>query len=199
MNKQEFLDVLAKELSGLPQDDTAEVISFYSEMIADGIEDGLSEEEAIASAGDISEIVKKAISDIPLTKIAKERIKKNRKLKTLEIVLLAVGSPIWLALGVSALAVVLSLYVSFWAVIVSFWAIFASLIGGALSGVAALVIFCYTNNLIAGFATLSAGIVCAGLSIFAFFGCKAATKGLLILTKKMIIAIKNCFIKKEAA
>ena len=46
---------------------------------------------------------------------------------------------------------------------------------------------------------IGAGIVCAGLSIFMFYGCKAATKGILVLTKKLAVWIKNCFIKKEEA
>jgi len=38
-----------------------------------------------------------------------------------------------------------------------------------------------------------------GLSIFLFYGCKAATAGTLILTKKMALWTKNIFIKKEDA
>ena len=49
MNKQEFLVQLRNALSGLPKDDIEERIEFYSEMIEDRIEEGLSEEEAIAS------------------------------------------------------------------------------------------------------------------------------------------------------
>jgi len=46
---------------------------------------------------------------------------------------------------------------------------------------------------------IGSGLVLAGLSVFVFFGCKAATKGLIILTKKTALAVKKCFIKKEAA
>ena len=47
MRKQEFLTELRKGLSGLPQDDIEERLSFYSEMIDDQIEEGLAEEEAV--------------------------------------------------------------------------------------------------------------------------------------------------------
>lgn len=197
MNKQEFIAQLRKELSGLPQKETEEVISFYSEMIDDGIEDGLSEEEAVASVGDLSEIAQKAVADIPLSKIAKERIRKRGRLSALEIVLLVLGSPIWLALGISALAVIFSVYVSLWTIIICIWAVFASLIGGFIGGICSGAVFIYTNNTPAGLALLAAALVCAGLSIFAFFGCKAATKGVIWITKKLAIFIKNCFIKKE--
>ena len=54
-------------------------------------------------------------------------------------------------------------------------------------------------NKISGAVMLLGGIVCAGLSIFMFFGCKAVTKGILILTKKIALRIKSCFIRKENA
>ena len=47
MNKEEFLSELRTKLSGLPQEDIEERISFYSEMIDDRMEDGISEEEAV--------------------------------------------------------------------------------------------------------------------------------------------------------
>lgn len=123
MSKQEFLAQLRKGLSGLPQDDIEERLTFYSEMIEDRIEEGLSEEEAISAAGSIDEIVAQVVADIPLAKIARERIKAKRRLKAWEIVLLALGSPIWLSLGIAAVAVILSLYVSLWSVIISLWAV----------------------------------------------------------------------------
>jgi len=43
-----------------------------------------------------------------------------------EIVLLTLGSPIWLSLGIAAVAVILSLYISLWAIIFSLGAVFAS-------------------------------------------------------------------------
>ena len=45
MNKQEFITSLYNRLSGLPQNDIENSIEFYSEMIDDRIEEGLTEEE----------------------------------------------------------------------------------------------------------------------------------------------------------
>lgn len=198
MSKQEFLAQLRKGLSGLPRDDIEERLTFYSEMIEDQIEEGLSEEEAVSAIGCVDEIVAQVVAEIPLMKIAKERIKSKRRLSAGEIVLLALGSPIWLSLGVAAFAVILSLYISLWAVIISLWSVFVSLAACSIGGVLACVIFAVGGNGASGIAMLAAGIVCAGLSIFMFYGCKAATIGTLLLTKKMAIYIKNCFIKKEA-
>ena len=56
MTKQEFLSRLREGLSGLPEDDIAERLTFYGEMIDDRIEDGLSEEEAVAEVGSVDDI-----------------------------------------------------------------------------------------------------------------------------------------------
>lgn len=197
MTKQEFLASLRKGLSGLPQSDLEERLSFYGEMIDDRMEEGLSEQEAVSAVGSVEEIISQIIGDTPLAKLAKERVKKKGHLKGWEIVLLILGSPIWLSLGIAAVAVILSLYISLWAVIISLWAVFTSLIGCTLGGmVAGIVLFCSGNRL-PGTALFAASIVCAGLSVFMYYGCKAATKGILVLTKRIPIWIKNCFIKKE--
>lgn len=107
MSKQEFLERLRKGLSGLPQNDIEERLTFYSEMIEDRKEDGISEEEAVSAVGTVDEIVAQVVSEIPLVKIAKERIKPKRRLSVGEIVLLILGSPIWLSLGIAAFAVIL--------------------------------------------------------------------------------------------
>ncbi len=199
MSKQEFLAQLRKGLSGLPQDDIEERLIFYSEMIEDRKEEGLSEEEAVSAVGTVDEIVTQVVAETPFAKIAKERIKSKRRLSAGEIVLLALGSPVWLSLGIAAFAVILSLYISLWAVIISLWAVFASFAACSIGGVLACVVFIVDGNGASGLAMLSAGIVCAGLAIFMFYGCKAATKGTLILTRKIAIWTKNCFIKKEVA
>ena len=199
MNKQEFLVQLRKGLSGLPKEDIEERLTFYSEMIDDKTEDGIPEETAVREIGDVSELVSQIIADIPLTKLVKEKITPKKKLKVWEIVLLVLGSPIWLPLLIAAFAVILSLYVVLWSVIIALWAVFAALAACGFAGIAAGVYFAVGGNVLTGIAVIGAGIVCAGLSVFMFFGCKAVTKGILKLTKKFAIRIKNCFIKKEEA
>ncbi len=199
MRKQDFLAQLRKGLSGLPREDVEERLAFYGELIDDHMEDGLSEEEAVAAVGTIDEIITHVVADTPLLKVAKERLKSKRQLRAWEIMLLALGSPLWLSLGIAAVAVILSLYISLWSVIVSLWAVFGSLIGGAVGGLAAGIVLACTGNGLNGIVLISAGLVCAGLSIFTFYGCKAATKGTVILTKKLTIRTKNGFIRKEAA
>ena len=182
MCKQEFLEQLRKGLSGLPQDEIEERLTFYSEMIEDRKEEGLSEEEAVASVGDAAEITGQILADSPVQPVAR----KNRRLKTWEIVLLVLGSPVWLSLLIAVAAVVFSLYVSLWAVILSLWAVFAAVTVFSV-GIAALGIgFALNGNVPAGMVMIGEGFICAGVAIFLFFGCKAATKATLWLTKKLI-------------
>lgn len=197
MNKQEFLDRLRQALSGLPQEDIEERLAFYGEMIDDRVEDGLTEQEATAAIGSADEIAAQIVADTPLTKIVRERVRPKRRLRTWEIVLLVLGSPIWLSLLIAAFAMGLSVYVVIWAVVVSLWAVDAALIVSALGGVTVGVLQLSRGE--AGLALVGAGITLAGLSIFLFFGCKAATKGAAILTKKIAKWFKALLRKKEDA
>lgn len=196
MTKMQFLMSLHNKLSGLPQNEIEERLNFYSEMIEDRIEEGVSEEEAVAQIGTVDEIAEQIIADIPLTKIAKEKIKPKRRIKAWEIVLLILGSPLWLSVLIAIFAVIFSFYVCLWAVIISLWASFVAIIGGAFGGIASGVVLVLNKNGLTGVLLIAAGLVCAGISIFFFFGCKAATKGIVFLTKKPILSLKKSFIKK---
>ncbi len=199
MTKLNFILELHDRLSSLPQKEIEERIDFYVEMIEDRMEEGIPEEEAVADIGTIDEIADQIIADVPLTAIVKKTVKSKKKLKVWEIVLISAGFPVWLPLLISAFAVILALYAVFWAIIISLWAVFASFCACALGGIASGAGFCFTENLPVGIAMIAAGIVLAGLSILMFYACKLATKGTLVLTKKIALFIKKCFMKKEVA
>ena len=197
MNKQEFLNALQAGLSGLPQEDIEERLAFYSEMIDDRMEEGMTEEEAVALAGPIEEIVVQTVDEIPLPKIVKERIRPKRRKSAGEIILLILGFPLWFPLLIAFAAVMFSLYIVIWSLLISLWAVEVSLWAGALGGVAAFVICLVRGDTLTGFAFLAAGLVCAGLSVFLFLGCVEASKGVIRLTKTIARWIKTLFIKKE--
>ena len=197
MTKQEFIVKLTLELNGLPKADIEERVGFYSEMIDDRIEAGLSEEDAVADIGSVEDVVAQILSDIPLGKIVKEKIKPKRRFNWWEITLIAIGSPIWFTLLISAFAIVISLYASLWALVASLWAVGAALAGCALGGIALAVIMFTQSNVLGGIATLGAAFVCAGLSIPLFFACRAATVATAKLAKTIVLATKRLFIRKE--
>lgn len=198
MTKREFLEELRKRLSDLNDEDYEASVSYYEEMINDRMEDGLSEEEAVAEVGSPAEAAAHILEEIPLGKIIKARVSPKKKLPLWVVILLIVGSPIWLSLLVSAVSVVVSLYASLWAVVGSLWGVFASLAVSGTACVMAFPVMAMQDYFYSGLASFGAGLFVLGLAIFAFFGCHYATKGTVFLTKKLVLLIKCAFVRKEA-
>ena len=199
MTKFKFLSELEEKLSGLPKSDINERLQFYSEMIDDRVEEGLSEEQAIADIGSSDEIAEQIIRETPLVKIVKKRLEPKRRLTAWEIVLIVLGFPVWLPILISIFAVALSVYATLWSLIVSLWAVFASFVGGGFGGILSGLLLSFTPNLPSGLFLIFAGIFLLGLSVLLFFGSREATRGTAILTKKIALWIKRLFLRKEAA
>lgn len=197
MSKQEFLQQLRYGLNGLPAQEIEERVSFYMEMIDDKMEEGLSEEEAVKSVGPVDKIVSQILADIPLSKCIKEKITPKRKLGALEIILIILASPIWLSVLGALASVALSLYLSLWAVVISLWAVFGSVIVSSICGIIFGVVYAVKGHGIICLAYIGGSLVCMGIGIFMFFGCKAATKGTVLLLRNLLLWIKSKFIKKE--
>ncbi len=197
MTKLEFILALNERLSGLPADDVRERLNFYSEMIEDRVEEGISEEDAVAAVGSVDEIAAQIKSEFSPTRGTVKPPKRRHGAWTLA--LLVLGSPVWLPLLISAAAIVISLYAVIWSVIVSLWSAFASLAAIALCGlVTGAAVAAYENALV-GIAMIGAGLICAGVSVLLFFACRAATTGTARLTVIFARCIRKCFSKREAA
>ena len=101
MTKHEFLKRLEKAIRKLPKEERNRFLSYYKEMIEDRVEDGLTEEQAVAEREDISVIADRILKEL------KQKKKKGW-------IWAAISSPIWvpvLAVGVcAACAVVLAVY-----------------------------------------------------------------------------------------
>lgn len=198
MDKADFLAELKLRLSGLPQSDREERLLFYREMIDDRMEEGLTE-EALAQIGTVDEIADQITAETPLSLLVAEKARQSRGMKPWEILLLALGSPVWVPLLIAALAVGLSLYAAVWAVMVSLWAVVFSLAAGAAAGVFLAAGYLTQGNFPGAAFLLGAGAISAGLGILLFFGCWALTKGWLRLTKRALLGMKELFMRKERA
>ena len=196
MQKAEFLLKLKNGLSGLPHEDIDERLSFYEEMINDKIEEGMSEQDAVKELGTIDDIVSQTVSDIPLGKRVKEKIKPKRTLKAWEIVLIVLGSPVWVPVLISLFAVILFLYICMLAVAISLFAVDVSFLAVFLGCVASSVIFISVNRFMLAAVCFFAGLLFAGLTIFMFYGCIYVSKGLLIMIKKSGIRIKTKLVNR---
>ena len=199
MNKQEFLLALRGALSALPEADIRASLDYYAEIIDDRMEEGIPETEAVASLGSVVAAAEQILLDMPLPKLVKARVKPKRKLRAWEIVLIAVGSPVWFPILLTLAVVVLAVYIVLWAVAVSLYAADIGVGAGFVAGVAGAALMFVMGNPASALALLSAGFVCGGLTIFGFFGCNAAAKGIWRLGKLMWRDIKSCFIRKEEA
>ena len=210
MNKKEFLSKLKRNLYDLPLSEIQERLNFYSEMIDDLVEEGLTEEQAVLKIGDTNEIAKQIISDATFNDVVEETLNPQKKIKGWQLALLIIGSPLWFSLLVAGVAVVFSLivagvavvfslFVSLFAVLVSLWAVFISLIACSIASVIVFIIYLFIGNALTGFAVLGAGFVCAGLSIFSCYFCKAFTKLNVFLSKKLLVHVKTQFSKRRKA
>ncbi|MBC3796609.1 DUF1700 domain-containing protein [Acetobacterium tundrae] len=196
MNKTEFLSCLEKKLAGLPENEVEKTRSFYLEMIDDRSEDGMSEEEAVAAMGNIDDIVKAAMLELPLTTLMKTKMRPKARLKAWEIVLLVLGFPLWFTLLAAFVVVILSVYVSVWAVIISLYATVAALVLSGLAGIFGG-LFCLFQNFAASLFILGSGLICGGIGILAFFGVTALSVWLVKLTGLFLRWIKSLFITRE--
>ena len=62
MKKLEFINALGGALSQLPPDEVRPLLDYYVEAIDDRVEDGMTEEAAIASLGSMEELSRKILS-----------------------------------------------------------------------------------------------------------------------------------------
>ena len=184
MTKTEFILTLSHRLSPLPQEEIAERTSFYIEIIDEYIEEGLSEAEAVERIGDPEEIISQILKDTAPVVVPEANYKPKKKRKVWQTVLLIVGSPVWVALLIAGAAMVLALYIALWALILSLWSVFVSSIGSSLGFLIAGIVWICNRGLPAGVAMMGAALICAGLAILLYYGCMAATRGTICLTKK---------------
>ena len=192
MNKAEFTQQLTNSLAGLSQYDISRSVDYYTEMIDDRVEDGMSEEDAVAALGSIDEIRSKILEEVPITKIVKEKMTPKRSFGAGEIVLLVLGSPVWLPLLLAGIIVILAIYISFWSIIFSLYVADFSVF---ISGIAGLIIAVIKPG--GPFGALfyaGCGIALIGVSILLFFGFNQVTKGLLFISKMIILGIKKMFV-----
>ena len=199
MKRIEFLNQLKARLWALPEADVQCSLDYYGEMIDDRMEDGLSEEEAVAAIGDLDEIVKQILTEsprMPVTVKKEENYQKQKRgLETWMIVLLVLGSPLWIPLVASVIGTVFSIYVSLWAVVIALYAVAFALAVAALGCIVGS--FFMVGRIAEVMVAWGAALLCAGLAILLFMLGNLAGKGMVKLTKLCWKGIQNLFRGKE--
>ena len=190
MTKEIFLNELRNRLRGLSKEAIDSRIEFYSEMIDDSMEEGLSEEEAIAKIGTVDEVINKILEDTPLLKIVKEKSKPKKTWRAWEIVLLVLGFPLWFPLGLTAIILMLVGYLLIWIAALIVYVVFISIAAASVGGVVLAVISVASGNMFYAGISLAGGIVCAGLAILLYYASIYVTKAMIKLSKKIALGIK---------
>ena len=111
---------------------------------------------------------------------------------------MVLGSPIWLSIIFSLIAVAISLYAVLWSLVVSLWAVFVSFAACSLALPLAGIFFALNGHLWSGLACFSVGLVLIGLGIFVYFGSVYAVKAVVWLTKELFSRLRNLSVKREA-
>ena len=89
MNKQEFLQALEKRLGDLGAEERAQALEFCAEGIDDRMEDGRSEEEAVAALGSVEDVARDLLADRPLKDVVRERVRREGDAGRIVLLILA--------------------------------------------------------------------------------------------------------------
>ena len=199
MARTDFLDELKNLIKDYPVEETEKSIEYYNEMIDDRIEDGMSEEDAVKSLGDVKDIAKEIEIEMPMKTIVKKKVKekKEENIPIWVILLLVLGFPVWapllLALGIGAF----SLYIALWSVVLALWAVDAALFVSVIAGLLAIGITMVKGSMLSAIIYFGATLVLIGLALLGLIGCFYASKGLAALFAAIFRSIKKKLISKN--
>ncbi len=196
MTKEVFLRELEAGLHQLPADEVQRRKAYYEELIADMMEDGISEENAVAKLGDLSEIVDEILKDTPLPTLVKTKLRPKHGWTTAAIVVTVLGAPLWLSLLLALIAVAFAMVIAICSIVL---ALFLSVVALGCFGVMTMI---HGFGLFAtggGYAIFSigAGFLMLGLVCLAFLAAKYASIGLFRGARWLFRAVKGLFIVKE--
>lgn len=197
MNKQQFLDALRRGLSQLPEEEIEKQTAYYSELIDDMVEDGMSEWEATERLGSVQEIYENILQDMPLPLLVRTKAKPRGGWTAITVILVILGFPIWFSLAVALFAVILAVYASLWAVGISVFAAVLAIIICAVV-LAAFFFILIFKNISAAVLAMGAGLILAGIGLLLGLGAFYLCKGILKATVSIGRAVKRLFIRKES-
>ena len=195
MNKQQFLAAVRLNAASVPPEELTALLDYYTEMIDEAMDEGCTEEEAVARLGSWDEIREQihtfraepnpvsiiqpqpsfnnaqpeTNTAVPASEPAKVKRWKNISLPTWAVVLLILTSPVWgtvvLTLLIVLFAVIFSLVVIGGALVISLFAVVIALAVVGVVGIPAGVVLLATSGIAPFLLTLGGGLVCVGLAI----------------------------------
>lgn len=161
MTKTEYLKKLRHALRQVKAEERNKSLAYFGEVIDDRMEDGVSEQDALAELESVEAAAERIISEAR----AQGQIKPRRSLW--EIALIVLGFPLWFPLMLTIAVVVLTVYGLVWVIIAVLFIVSAALAVSGLAGVIGLFML-LSSNIAAAFAVLGLGLACAGLGVAVF-------------------------------
>ncbi len=171
MKKLEFINELGAQLHSMPTEEVRPLLDYYMEIVADRMEDGMTEEEAIDSLGPISELAEKILAEQPQpepqsgpiptpTPIPEPVSQEKRRWTGSSIALAVVLSPLWLALLCILIGVEIAVWVTLASLVVSAG---ATILVGIAGSILSLIPMFDPVSLSARIFVSGCCLVCAGL------------------------------------
>ena len=194
MKKDDYLDRIRQLLQGMPPEDLDRSLAFYAESIADRMEDGMSEAEAVASMESPEEVAKAILMEQPLAKLVKARAREKHP-GALEIVLLILGAPLWLPLVLVVLLLALVAVLLLWVFALVFAAVTLALGLAAVAVMAGLFLSLTKLGLPGILVALSAALLLAGLAILMGFAVVGMGKLAVAAGKALVRGVKSLLIR----
>nr|WP_249436012.1 DUF1700 domain-containing protein [Paenibacillus sp. Marseille-Q4541] len=188
VTKSKFLSELAEKLKNLPQSEISKSIDFYSEIIDDRMEEGMSEEEAVNGLGNVEDIAREVMLDsTSLLKL----IVPNSSLSKSDIALLVFASPLFIIM----FALIFTFYAIVWLLIITLFLIELAFLLTGITGVVASIIN-FGDNIPFSLLMFFGGLICVGIGIFTFSPIKLISKKIIGLTIRVMRKIKSIFRKR---
>ncbi len=191
MTKKEFLKRLKKGLSPLDRYERQRISDYYAEMIDDRVECGKTEEEAVEEIGSPEVIAIRTLKEAGVDADESESWlrKSDGKIKTVWLVLLIAGAPLWFGLACGLLGIALGLVGAVFGVCVG---LVCACVGSAVGGLAS-----FFYGFYAIFQNVGYGILCIGGGLCACSFGVLCLIGVYKLTVMSVRAIKNLFKRRQ--
>ena len=198
MNKQQFLEALRARLWQLSEGDRNAQLGYYSEMIDDRMEDGMSEQEAVAALESIDVIANRILQDTPLPVLVKSSIKEKKSGWTaFTVLLLIVLFPVWFPLLCALFAVLITVFAVLWSLVLALFCVVLALIITGIAVALAPLLLPISLGAWSILYIVGAGLVLAGVGALMLVLGVLAFRGAVLACKGIVFCIKRIFIRKE--
>ena len=197
MNKAEFLGELERRLSGLKTEEITPRLAYYEEMIDARVAYGLSEEEAVNEIGSVDSVVDLIMSEIPLSRFVSGEVAPGRNKGSGKLILLLLTFPLWLPLIIVLFTLIITFYIVIWTLVIGLFTVVLAFAVAALGSLLISIPFFISGSFSGGGFMIGLSMIMLGLTILMFNISALMTRGMIRLSRLILLGIKSCFVGKR--